>query len=683
MVAAKTERLLNLVICLLYTRRPLTREQLRTSVVAYNEAPNDEAFERMFERDKDELRELGIPLVSTPVDPLFDDEIGYRIDRREYALPHIEFTREELTVLGLAAAAWQQASLAGAASAAMRKLSAAGVARDDASIIGLEPRVRTVEPAFEPVRSAVVNAYPIRFEYRTGGTGAARTRRVQPWALASWHGRWYLTGHDVDREAPRVFRLGRIRGPVRADGPPGTYPIPTDVDPIAMIAQTSPEPATLTASVLVREGAGQQIRRGARRVSDDEPGWSRLEVDFPGLELAAGQLAGYGPDVRVVGPPELVRAVGEQLRAALDAQRQAAPAARPPASGTSRAGTSQTGTSSGRSNRPGRRRPPAAESATVRLGRLLTMVPWLLRRPGVDIAEAAAEFGVSPEQIEADLALVFLCGTPGGMPDDLIEAEWENGKVYLGNADTIAQPLRLGVDEAITLIVGLRTLADVPGLSDRRVIEQALAKLEQATGTAAAADVDAATSRIHVDIDPGEQGQWLEPVRQALAQHRRIHLRYLVPSRDETTQRDVDPMRVTTVDGHWYLEGWCHRSSDVRLFRLDRIQELTVLDADGTPPAHARPRDLDAGVFQGRPQDPVAVLRLTPAAAWVADYYPHESAHQEADGAIVVALRTAHLAWLAALVWQLGGQVVVLDPPELADRVVSGAQHALAWYGAG
>lgn len=316
----------------------------------------------------------------------------------------------------------------------------------------------------------------------------------------------------------------------------------------------------------------------------------------------------------------------------------------------------------------------------MRLDRLLTMVPWLLRRQGVDIGEAAAEFGVTTEQIEADLQLIFLCGTPGGMPDDLIDAEWESGKVYLGNADTIARPLRLGLDEAITLIVGLRTLADVPGLSDRQVVEQTLAKLEQATGTASAADVDAATARIHVDIAPDDESPLLAQVRRALAERRRLRLRYLVPSRDESTDRDVDPMRVTALDGHWYLEGWCHRSCDVRLFRLDRVQELAVLEQDGTPPAQARPRDLDGGVFQGDDQDTVVQLRLTPASRWVADYYPHEWLRDTGDGSPLVGIRTGHVDWLGRLAWQHGGRAVVVDPPELAARVVDGALEALAWY---
>ena len=336
MVAAKTERLLNLVIALLYTRRPLTKEQIRATVAAYAETTSTEAFDRMFERDKDELRELGIPLVAEPIDRFFEDEIGYRIDRREYALPKIEFTREELTVLALAARAWEQASLAGPAAAAMRKLAAAGVERDDTSIVGLEPRVRTVEAAFESVRRAVVNAYPITFGYRTGGTGDVLTRRVRPWGLASWHGRWYLTGYDVDRQAPRVFRLGRIRGIVAKAGASGSYRIPGDLDPIAMIAASSADPSPLVARVLVRDGAGHQLRRRATLTATDErpsgsdagdpgrdtePGWSLLEVSFAGLEAAAGELAAYGPDVRVLGPPDLVAAVVEQLRSALTAQR--------------------------------------------------------------------------------------------------------------------------------------------------------------------------------------------------------------------------------------------------------------------------------------------------------------------------------------------------------------------------
>jgi proteasome accessory factor C len=318
-----------------------------------------------------------------------------------------------------------------------------------------------------------------------------------------------------------------------------------------------------------------------------------------------------------------------------------------------------------------------AESATKRLSRLLTMVPWLLNRPGVEVEEVAHEFAVTPAQVEADLALLFLCGTPGGYHGDLIEAEWENGRVFLGNADTIKRPLRLGVDEALALIVGLRALSAVPGIGERDAVVRALAKLEAATGSAAAG-----SSRIQVLIDEGTGEEALAPAQQALAAHRRVHLRYLVPSRDESTERDVDPMRVISFDAHWYLEGWCHRAEDVRLFRMDRIESLTVLDEDGTPPATAQPRDLDSGVFTPRADDLLVRLALGPGASWVSDYYPTESVEPRQDGGAVITVRTADTAWLRRLMWRLGSHAIVLEPAELALEVHQGAREALEAYAA-
>ncbi len=155
------------------------------------------------------------------------------------------------------------------------------------------------------------------------------------------------------------------------------------------------------------------------------------------------------------------------------------------------------------------------ETATARLARLLTMVPWLVNRQGIDLEQAADDLGVSTEQLEADLRLLFLCGY-GQMPDELIEADWEEGRVFVGNADTIARPLRLGVDEAVTLIVGLRALREVPGLGERDAVDRALAKLEAAAGAAA----DPA-NRVRADLTDGASAQVLADARRAVATRRR------------------------------------------------------------------------------------------------------------------------------------------------------------------
>lgn len=313
--AAKTERLLNLVICLLYTRQPLAKARIRDAVPQYGEAASDEAFDRMFERDKDELRELGIPLRMEPLDAFFDDETGYRIDRREYALPELSFEPDEFAVLGLASRTWQQASLAGAAATALRKLEAADVERDVNSLVGLEPRVNTTEPAFNTVKDAVLRRQAISFSYRKSG-GDATPRRLQPWGVANWHGRWYVTGFDLDREAPRVFRLGRIDGTVKRAGKPGAYDVPDDHDPVSMIDGTESTPPA-EAVVLVQEGAGNTLRRRAKKAEDVDTG-TRLIVDFTDVGAFADEIAGFGPAVRVESPPELVDQVVCRLRGALD-----------------------------------------------------------------------------------------------------------------------------------------------------------------------------------------------------------------------------------------------------------------------------------------------------------------------------------------------------------------------------
>lgn len=198
-------------------------------------------------------------------------------------------------------------------------------------------------------------------------------------------------------------------------------------------------------------------------------------------------------------------------------------------------------------------------ASSAQLPRLLALVPYLLTRPGAKVSEVAATFGVTERQLVADLDLVYYCGLPGYFPGDLIEVDITGQHITVSNADTIARPLRLAHDEALALIVGLRMLADLPGIADSDAVDRALAKLESAAGDAAA--VSAA-----VVVDVEAEASVVAAVRDALQRRRRVHLRYYVPGRDETTERDVDPMRMTVVDGHTYLEGWCRRVEAVRLF---------------------------------------------------------------------------------------------------------------------
>ncbi|MFB9376484.1 helix-turn-helix transcriptional regulator [Kineococcus gynurae] len=317
--ARRTERQLNLVIALSSTRRWLTKEQIRTAVPQYADCATTSAFERMFERDKEDLRELGVPLMTGGEDPLFGDEAGYRIDRDAYALPEITFTPGELAVLSLASRVWQQASLAGPATRALVKLRSLGVEPDEGSLVGLEPRVRTSEPAFDALYTAARDRVAVSFDYRRSGAEPG-TRTVEPWAVVSWHGRWYLLGHDRDRQAPRVFRLSRVVSGVRRVGRPGAYAVPADLDARAVVAGSVGERVSRPARVRLRAGAGLALRRRGRSVAAAEPlpaGWDLLEVEVGDTEPAADELASFGADVVVLDPPDLREAVLRRLRGVL------------------------------------------------------------------------------------------------------------------------------------------------------------------------------------------------------------------------------------------------------------------------------------------------------------------------------------------------------------------------------
>jgi proteasome accessory factor C len=312
--------------------------------------------------------------------------------------------------------------------------------------------------------------------------------------------------------------------------------------------------------------------------------------------------------------------------------------------------------------------------ATDHLPRLLAMVPWLLAHPGTPVADVAREFEVTETQLRADLNLLWMCGLPGYGPGDLIDITWHGDRVTLSNADEIARPLRLTPEEALALIAALRVLSGVPGLVERSSIERALAKLEAAAGTAAAAD------RVVVAPFEGADPATVTTVTDALARSRRLRLRYWVPARDEATEREVDPLRLFTTDGVAYLAGWCYQVDDLRTFRLDRVLEASVLDEPIDVPDAARQRALDTELYTPAPDDRLVTISLDPPARWVADYYPCEEITERGDGGLVVRLRAQDDGWLRRLALGLAGVAQVTDPPELSTEIHSAAVAALKAY---
>jgi proteasome accessory factor B len=321
------ERLLNLVIALVNTSSRMTKEQIRGTVAGYGDATSDDAFERMFERDKDTLRELGVPIL-TVIGSGHGDDIGYRVDQEAYALPPVELTAAELGVLSLAAQFWQDKSLRTDANRALTKLRAVGSGPEAGDLVaGLAPRVRAAGSALGPLLDAVHERRVVEFSYRAASTGDVRDRTVEPWRLLVRRGGWYLVGLDTGRAAPRAFRLSRIEGAVRAVGEPAAFVVPADVDPASVLdEQHLGEP--LIATLAVRPERANALRSravphggtvDARALADRDT----VHVPYSSTTAMAEEVVGYGEAVLVLDPPALRDAVLERLRSA--AQLDASP----------------------------------------------------------------------------------------------------------------------------------------------------------------------------------------------------------------------------------------------------------------------------------------------------------------------------------------------------------------------
>ncbi|MGI5500917.1 helix-turn-helix transcriptional regulator [Lentzea sp. CA-135723] len=312
-------------------------------------------------------------------------------------------------------------------------------------------------------------------------------------------------------------------------------------------------------------------------------------------------------------------------------------------------------------------------ASNERLPRLLALVPYLLNRPAITVKEAAADFGITPKQLRKDLELLWMCGLPGYGPGDLIDLSFEGETITVSFDAGLDRPLRLTAAEAASLLVALRALADTPGVVDADAVQRALAKIESAVGKAQPAGMVVGLGA----FERGETTEVRSAVQDAVKRERAVRIRYYSQSHDAMSDRVVDPMRLLLVEGRGYLEGWCRSALGVRLFRLDRIDEVEVLDEPSAPPPHAQLTDTSEGLFQPRDDQKIAVLLLEPDAHWVAEYYPVDHSAELSDGRTRVLMRYDDPSWMVRLLLGLGGDVHVEQPAELAQEVVRQAAEAL------
>jgi predicted DNA-binding transcriptional regulator YafY len=659
--ASRTERLLNLLIALLNTRYGLRRSELREKVY-HDTSGNDVAFGRMFERDKNDLRQFGFEVETlTDLGWSGDDPATtrYRIGKESNRLPDVQLDPEEWTVLLLASQLWERAALGTAAQSALRKLQASGRMADVELPAGLQPRIKPAGQAFDDLVAAMHARHPVTFRYLAGSTGKEEERTVEPWGLGSRFGQWYLVGHDRARQATRHFRLSRFTSAVATleneqHSPPADFNIRKELDRL-------PELPLRTAVVKVREGRLLALRRRALPASPPsdgadpaDAGYDRISLHYRDPETLAEELASYGPDAVAAAPEDLVEAVRRRLRAAAAFSDSPAPAyAFPPA-------------------RARQARPRTSED---QLKRMLQLVPFLVHNQGLHIQDVARHFGVSRKELEDDLRILICSGLPEGYPDDLLDIQWENDHVFITQDLDLKRPVRFTVEEACALLTGLETLNGLPGIAEGGALESVTLKLLAAAGEEGLR----AASLAGPQMEPADAATHAT-VRDAIESGAQLHLTYLSPQRDKVTERDVDPRRLYSLDNTWYFEAYCHLVDGLRNFRLDRVQEVRPNGrpvADGITPAAGVP----AKLFTPNDDDTTVTVQLTRQGRGLADDYYAERTAELPDGGLVAEIRFGNTAWLPMFVAQHGGTVRILAPEDLAAAAREWLAASLARYG--
>ncbi|MDJ0336823.1 WYL domain-containing protein [Cryobacterium sp. PH31-O1] len=680
------ERLFSLVLALVATEAGLTKGDILANVQGYRQrfAANgsNESLERQFERDKDDIRELGIPLetIEPPDDPGSNHFLRYRIPKGLYDLPaDVTFTPNEVSLLKLAGTVWREGSLSGESRRALMKLNSLGVESSE-PVLGYAPVLRTKDPSFDPLSRALDRSQVVAFLYLKPGETKPARRVVAPRALVQHEGRWHLYATDEAVRASRTFLLARIVGAIAVV--PNAIFVPNSdgtnsgaTDSATALAELDALWASNSARIVVLPQSDAAVRLGARQSTQNTSGAQTLSTDdaltlhFTDLNIFADELAAFGPEVFVESPVNLRAAVRERLVATRDAHANALPEA-------------VTG-------RKLRRRTPPAHLQPVKVANqprvagdqltlLLSLVPYLIDQGPVTVTEVAEQFGLSPDRVRGLVRLIALSGIPGEtrqyLHGDLFDILWDefetNDRIVLTHQVAIDDSPRFSAREAAALIAGLQYLSALPANVDTDAIASLMAKLTRG----------ASAPPTQVAVAQRDAGTTRGIVQKALTTQMQVDFDYL-NARGGQEHRLVDPLRIESIDSDWYLRGWCHLREAVRTFRLDRMSAPHVT---ATPRStHAADLLLPDALFQASTDDVDVRLELaTTALPLLADYRPERSEPVGSGARTRTTLRVAHFHALKRLVTGLAGIVTVLEPSESRRVVAEWAAAGLAQYDA-
>ena len=638
----RLERVTDLVLVLLNTDQPLALDSIALQVPGY---PAEHAARRQaFERDKRLLRDEGIPVRTVRLPG--DEQYGYLIDRDAFYLPDLDLAPDEQVALHLAVAGVHLDDPSGRD--ALLKLGATGLG--EARPIATLETPRALIDLFEAVRTQAVAS----FSYRQ------TARRVVPAALWFRFGHWYLVAWDLEREAVRTFRVDRIEDAV-ALGTAGAAALPEGID---IRGSVPDEPWRVEGDdyVVTRirvdamEGPRIAEEVGSDKVEsrcDDGSVIIRLRV--AGLPALRSWILGLLDHAEILEPPEFrAELVAWLMGMATGAGVPDGPTV--PDLPPGRPGTGDGGAS----------RPAPGRETSQRLRRLLAVVGWLAQVGEAPIADVARRFSMREDELIRELELAACCGVPPYTPDTLMEIEVSETSVRAFLPPEFARPRRLTPAEGFAVAASARLIMAVPGPDDG-ALRRALSKLDAALGSREA---------IGIDVDAPSS---LAAVRRACEAGQAVEIDYHSASRDESTTRVVEPVEVITMDGHWYLDAFCHRAGDMRRFRVDRNSAVRPHGAPGQ--AAPRPPRAAEDAFLPGPGAVEVQLHLGEGAQWVPESVPVRAVAHSGAGAVTdVVLDVAGMAWFERLLLQLGPEAYVVRPPELTDLGARAATKVLKVY---
>lgn len=694
---SRVERVLNLIAVLSETGRALSASEIRQRVPGYSD--DDVSFRRAFERDKAILRELGVEIDVEPV-PAAPEGVGYKVRRSKAHMPELGLDDNEVAAVSVALAAAQLLDEENGGIHEDLAYGALKVGAEDASAVS--PTAFAYAPVATSLLAKVVEAMTtatrVSFEYAKPD-GSSSRRMVEPHGLRFIRGHWYLIGSDAGLDTLKAFRLDRIVGDIHLEGTPGAFE-KKPVDEVVSVLSRPPWQIGEGPEARIVVEVDSAVARIAERLLMSEPvaqndETSRFELATTNPDAAIDAVLRFRDLAVVVEPIELREAVEGRIRAILDwlsdgPTGEAATAVREAQSAVSGGDGAEISPPQRRQVAAGgsQRGRAAREDAAARIKRLLTLVPWVIRHPGVELAEVCDRFRVSREQLVRDLQLLTLTGSYPYSPTDLVDVCWSGGRLVVRHAPHLERFFKPGRREAVALLMALKLAVRMPGIEGNSSLESAMQKIERAVG---AIDAD-------VEVEPERAGRSvLELVEKVLNAGESLKIKYVSISSERESERIVDPVRLFMYDGRWYMEAYCHSSRETRIFRISRILEAEPVPngepaSSGDESGHERGPAGSVGerATGGRPTDdpfaniagePVVVVAPPDVAAWL--FSSVRARRVELPCGWEAGLFKASTeTWAARVLFPVSDRVWIVEPDSLREALAKTAKRALARYAA-